>query len=187
MGRRRRANIPPIPPEFAKLSNMRRHIPATIDRTHHRSHLTGRSRLLAMVLIACASCVALLFGCSRSTFIAERATQAYPAELHNTRTLDVQVFREGTDIRIVNTSPISFESFDLWLNKRYVRHVDALPAGETIVLSLWEFYDHRGEVFNAGGFFASYDPTPLRLAQIQLDDETPMIGLVTIRSEKADG
>jgi hypothetical protein len=152
-----------------------------------QSNPSGMVRLLLMALVACIVCPAFLFGCSRSTYIAERATRAYPAHLHNTRTLDVQVFREGTDIRIVNTSPISFASFDLWLNKRYVRHIDALPAGETIVLSLWDFYDHRGEVFNAGGFFASYDPTPLRMTQIQLDDETPMIGLVTIRSEPADG
>jgi len=136
---------------------------------------------------ALVSGVLIAGGCSRTVFQPERATRAYPAHLHNTRTLDIQVFREDTNIRLVNTSPISFRDFDLWLNQRYVRRVESLPAGETVILSLWDFYDDRGEVFNAGGFFASFDPTPLRLTQIQLDEETPLIGLVTIRSEPAEG
>ncbi|MEM7228953.1 MAG: hypothetical protein AAF432_09080 [Planctomycetota bacterium] len=142
----------------------------------------GSKICLSIALIGLAMMAA---GCVRTTFDVNRATQPYPRELHNTRTLDVQVFREGEDIRIVNTSPVSFSNVRLWLNQRFMREIESLPAGETIRLSLWEFFDERGEVYNAGGFFAAFDPLPLRLCQIQVDDTTPLIGLITIRSEPA--
>lgn len=36
---------------------------------------------------------------------------------------------------------------------------------------------------NAGGFFRVYEPDPVRLVQIQVDDQSPLLGLVTIRDE----
>ena len=147
----------------------------------------GCMRSVGIIVLGLVLMLSAVVGCSRTVFRAEQATRAYPHHLHNTRTMDIQVFRDDTTIRIVNTSPISFSEFDLWLNQRYVQRIASLPAGATLELSLWDFYDDRGEVYNAGGFFAAFDPTPLRLTQIQVDDDTPLIGLITIRSETADG
>ncbi|MHC4589179.1 MAG: hypothetical protein ACYTAQ_07530, partial [Planctomycetota bacterium] len=67
-----------------------------------------------------------------------------------------------------------------WVNQRFVRRVEALPAGGTIRVSLWGFYDVRGDRFSAGGLWRTEPPTPLRLTQIQPDENEPLIGLVTI-------
>ncbi|MEY4943596.1 MAG: hypothetical protein RL254_1777, partial [Planctomycetota bacterium] len=51
--------------------------------------------------------------------------------------VDIQVIptvTEGT-IKVVNPTPVSYRNFDLWINQRYVRHVDALLAGESLDLA----------------------------------------------------
>ena len=123
-------------------------------------------------------------GCARTTYNPEWATRPYPHELHRTQTVDMQVFRRDTGIEIVNSTARSYNDFDLWINQRYVRHVEALPAGGTIRLSLWEFHDEIGDAFYAGGFFRTYEPTPVRLVEIQPGAGQPMIGLITIRKEE---
>jgi len=138
------------------------------------------NRLIAFTIIAA---LAAQVGCARRTYFPERAADPYPRQLHTPNAVDVQVFRDGTSIELVNATPNSYEDFSLWINQRYMRHVASLPAGGRIKLSLWDFYDERGEVMNAGGFFRVYEPDPVRLVQIQIDDATPLIGLVTIRDE----
>ena len=125
-------------------------------------------------------------GCGRTLYDPAKATRPYPAHLHRADSVDVQVFREGTNIELVNATARSYRDFDLWINQRYVAQVDALPAGETVRLSLRGFRDERGEQLNAGGFWRTKEPTPVRLVQIQLADDQPMIGLVTIRAEEVD-
>lgn len=130
-------------------------------------------------------------GCARKTYDPAWATRAYPHDLHTTAVADMQVFRRGTSIEIVNSTPHSYSDFDLWINQRYVRHVESLPAGSTLELSLWEFHDDFGDVFYAGGFFRSYEATPVRLVEIQPRQQggergggdRKMIGLVSIRVE----
>ena len=112
------------------------------------------------------------------------ATKSYPLGAHTTTTADMQVFRRDTKLQIVNSTPQSYSDFDLWINQRYVKHVESLPAGKSITLSLWDFYDEYGDRFNAGGFFRSYKPMPVRLVQIQPAQGQPMTGLITIRSEQ---
>ena len=96
----------------------------------------------------------------------------------------MQVFRNDTNIEIVNTTARSYRNVDVWVNQRYVSHVEAIPAGETISLSLWDFKDEYGNLFNAGGFFRTYPPTPVRMVEIQVSSEDPLIGLVAIRREE---
>jgi hypothetical protein len=62
----------------------------------------------------------------------------------------------------------------------------SLPAGKTVRLSLRGFYDELGEPFRAGGFFRTEKPMPVRLVEMQFSEEQPMIGLITIRAEKAE-
>lgn len=138
---------------------------------------------LSIVPIVLLTLAALLVGCQQQRYDPDRATRPFPSHLHQPQHVDVQVFRDGTRIEIVNATARSYRDFDLWINQRYVKQIDALPAGETRRFSLWEFYDERGETMNAGGFFRTYEPDPVVMAQIQVDDESPLIGLVVVREE----
>jgi len=127
--------------------------------------------------------LALSAGCARTMSDPARATASYPAHLHQAQSVDIQVFRDGTTIELVNATPRTYRDFDLWVNQRYVRHVESLPAGERITLSLWDFWDERGEVINAGGFWRTRAATPVRMVEIQLGEDEPMLGLIAIPSE----
>lgn len=133
--------------------------------------------VLAGTLILCAS------GCEGVRYDPARATRLYPDELHHTNSVNIQVFRHETSIEIINATTRSFNDFDLWINQRYVHRLESLPVGQTVHVSLWEFYDVRGESFNAGGFWRSDEPTSVRLVEIQSSETEPLVGLVTIPSE----
>ena len=131
--------------------------------------------------------VALLgTGCTRPLFDPARATRKYPGALDRVEIVDIQVFREGVSLDVVNATVRSYEDVTLWVNRRYAAAIPSIPAGRTTSFSLWEFYDERGEVFNAGGFFRTRRPTPVRLVEIEPADGGGMIGLVTIRAEPAE-
>jgi len=132
---------------------------------------------LASTLILFAS------GCEGVRYDPARATRLYPDELHHTNSVNIQVFRHETSIEIINATTRSFSDFDLWINQRYVHRLESLPVGQTVHVSLWEFYDVRGESFNAGGFWRSDEPTSVRLVEIQSSETEPLVGLVTIPSE----
>jgi hypothetical protein len=130
--------------------------------------------------------ILLLCGCQPDLYDPARATRAYPFELHQPASVDIQLFRDGEHITLYNATASTYSDFDLWLNQRYVAHVDSLPAGGNITLPLWDFWDERGEVINAGGFFRVDEPTPIRLAEIQTAEDQPLVGLVTIRAESVE-
>ena len=143
-------------------------------------------RCSTATLALCALSLLLACGCHRALYDPAKATRPYPAHLHTARSVDIQVFRDQTNLLLVNATARSYYDFDLWINRRYVAHVPALPAGESLRLSLWHFYDVRGESVNAGGFWRTKEPTPVRLVEIQLDHQQPLIGLVTIRAEDVE-
>lgn len=128
--------------------------------------------------------LALLAGCARPQYYPARATTAYPDHLHRPDAVDIHVFRDSTEIEVVNATARSFRNFRLWINQRYMHEVDELLAGQTRRFSLWDFYDERGEVMNAGGFWRIYEPDPVRLVQIQVDEQTPLIGLIAVRERR---
>lgn len=130
--------------------------------------------------------IAFLTGCAPSLYHPERATRGYPMDLHEPASVDIQVFRDDTHLTLVNATPNSYREFDLWINQRYMNRIAALPAGETITISLWDFYDERGDQFNAGGLFRTREPTPVRLVEIQPGEDQKLIGLITIPSERLD-
>jgi hypothetical protein len=115
---------------------------------------------------------------SRSPPGASAACTTSPGALHEANSIGIQVFRKGPSIEIVNSTARSFQDFDLWINQRYVRHVAALQPGQTLRLSLWDFYDVRGDRFSAGGFWRTEPPMPLALAEIQEGEDQPLIGLL---------
>ncbi len=130
--------------------------------------------------IALGVCLTAAAGCASQLYDASRATRPYPHELHTTNLIDIHVFRDDQDLELVNATPHTYSNVDVWINQRFVRHVEVIPAGETIRLSLWDFFDERGERVNAGGFWRTQEPTPVRLVQLQLAQDGPMIGLITV-------
>ncbi len=122
-------------------------------------------------------------GCQTYPYDPAKATRAYPSQLSQVSVVDIPVIPdvgEGT-ITIVNATPVSYTDFDLWLNRRYMRRVESLKAGEQISLHIESFWDERGEGPFPGGWFRYYQPTPIVLAQIQTAPDQPLIGLSATR------
>ncbi len=141
-----------------------------------------------MTLIACALMVAVApVGCQRYPYDPEKATRPFPKQLKQVSMVDIQVIptvTEGT-IKVINPTATSYRNFDLWINQRYVRHVDALLAGESLDFAIDSFWDERGEGPFPGGWFRYFDPTPIVLVQIQATPESPLIGLISKPPESA--
>jgi len=126
---------------------------------------------------------ALLVGCQQSVRVTEgTAPRRYPYDAEILGTIDMQVFRDATEIEIANHTATTWENFDLWLNERYVRHIERLPAGETMRLSLYEFVDEYGEGLEAGGFLSTGRPDPIVKVEIQTADG--LIGLIAIPEKR---
>jgi hypothetical protein len=140
-------------------------------------------RIGRCIVIAGLVATTLGAGCRGPVFVPEQATRDYPLDKHTTDTVDIQVFRDGPWIEVVNSTAQSYHDFELWINQRFVRRVDRMAAGETVRLRLTEFFDERGESVVAGGFFRTRAATPVRLVQIQPDPDEQMIGLISIRAE----
>jgi len=141
--------------------------------------LPAASRVARLALVAIAA-GASAAGCQRYPYDPTKATRAYPSELAQVALVDVQVIPqidEGT-LTLVNATSTSYRDFDLWLNRRYVRRVESLPAGQTITLPVESFWDERGEGPFPGGWFRYYAPTPIVLVQIQTAPDAPFIGLI---------
>jgi hypothetical protein len=152
---------------------------AATPRTTQALH-PARASLAAL---GCAVALGWAAGCQTYPYDPLKATRAYPAQLPQQEVVEIQVIPDvnnGT-ITIVNATATSYKAFDLWINRRYVRHVDELLAGQTLVLSIDTFWDERGEGPFPGGWFRYYQPTPIVLAQIQTDEKSPLIGLSATR------
>jgi hypothetical protein len=135
-------------------------------------------RLLAIVLMVSAA------GCGRSMYDAKRATRPYPQILHKSSSVDIQAFPEATSLTIVNSTPRSYGPCDVWINQRYMSHLkEGLPAGATVTMSLWDFWDERGDRLAAGGFWRTERPTPVRMIELQVGEEKQLVGLVTVPAE----
>ena len=148
-----------------------------------RSNLSRWSDSIAKVLLA-GVLASSLAACSGRRYDPSRAVPPYPDHLDQGVVVDVQVFREGGDLIIVNATPQSFRDVDIWVNRRYMWHLDALDAGETRRVWFGEFFDHWGETPVAGGFFRTERPTPSVLVQIQVGSEEPLIGAISIPEEE---
>lgn len=136
------------------------------------SRLRAAAALLSVPLAA--------LGCERAKYDPHRATRPYPYDLHRAEAIDVQVFRDGQHIQIVNSTPFAYENTDVWVNQRYVRHMGTLAAGATVSLPLWEFRDVRGDPFPAGGLLRTSEEVPVRLVELQVGENEPLIGVVAI-------
>lgn len=124
-------------------------------------------------------------GCSPVNVDPSRATRHYPRELVQGEVVQVQVIPGPTWVEVVNATARSYRDFDLWLNQRYMVHIDALESGQTLKIPLSDFWDWRGEGPFEGGIFRYYAPTPIALMQAQLSPTDPLIGFVCVLPEGA--
>jgi hypothetical protein len=108
----------------------------------------------------------VLSGCATVRPITE--TAGYPAQTPIGPTLDIQVFREGTQIRFTNTTSHAFGETTMWINRWYRARLEPLGPGEYVELPLREFKDRYGEPFRAGGFFAIQRADRLAVAELQV-------------------
>lgn len=109
--------------------------------------------------------------------------RTYPEVLRQSETLDIQVFRGSTRLRLTNTTARRIEAGTLWLNAWYSRPIDALDVGDSLNVRLTEFRDENSEAFRSGGFFATEPPERLVLAQIETEDadgERTLLGLIVV-------
>ncbi len=136
-----------------------------------------RHTLCCALLTATAAAAA--GGCQSYPYDPEKATRPYPVRLTQSDVIKVQVIPDldTGNITVVNATATSYTNFDLWLNRRYMKHVESLKSGETLQLDIETFWDERGEGPFPGGWFRYFDPTPVVLAQMQLAPDKPLIGL----------
>lgn len=106
----------------------------------------------------------------------------YPTQRGQDGGLNIQVFREETELILTNTTPEDFERGGrLWVNAQYSRPFEAFPIGQTKRLDLRDFVNEYGERFRAGGFFATERPDEVVLVQIEHGDR--LDGLVVVKNE----
>jgi len=108
---------------------------------------------------------------------------AYPEALPQSRTLDIQVFRRGTQLVATNTSATRFGPGRVWVNQEFSRPIDGFGVGETLELELTQFRNDLGKRFRAGGFFATLRPKPVVLVQMQPEGSDALLGLVIVEDE----
>jgi hypothetical protein len=141
-----------------------------------RSKRAGVVACVAWSWLAC-GCVSGLSG-GEATALDKNASRPYPTEMAKEPSLPIQVLRDVTKIRLTNTSARSFGASTVWLNGRYSRAIEGLAIGETRTLDVGGFTDEFGSRFRGGGFFATVDPDPLVMAEIESGGK--MYGLVVV-------
>lgn len=137
--------------------------------------LISRKRKSVARVAACAMMMSLAACSSRSGEIPSEPT--YPAKA-SSGSIDVQVVRDETVVRMTNTTARDLASGRLWANRWFSREFPGLKVGESITMSLSEFKDQYGDRYRAGGFFAT--DRPMKLVQMELETGEQLIGLIVV-------
>jgi hypothetical protein len=145
----------------------------------NRSTISSILRVFARTT-CCAGIAAAPLGCASGK---HSAGPEFPSIAIAATPLDVQVIRDETHISLTNTTATSFADATMWVNRWFSRDLPKLDAGESITLDLREFRDSSGDVFRAGGFFATKKPTPLVACHIQQGDQWYSLTVVAPREE----
>lgn len=141
------------------------------------------ARLSAAAWAACLAATLLQASCmTRGRLTEGTQPRPYPYDAAILRTLDVQVFRDGSKIELVNHTTLPLADFDLWLNERFLRRIDSLPPGESVKVSLYEFLDEYQEPFRGGGLWSTKLPDPIIKAEVQSGEG--LVGLIVIPERK---
>ncbi|MCC6951424.1 MAG: hypothetical protein IT433_08250 [Phycisphaerales bacterium] len=127
--------------------------------------------------------MAALWLCGCAARAPEASGRVFPATTPQASVADVHVFRDGTSIRLTNTTAKAYGPCVLWVNRAFSRELPGLAVGETLELDLREFIDEHGARFRAGGFFSAEPPKRVVLVQIAEageDGATTLTGLIAI-------
>lgn len=134
----------------------------------------------------CAVATMLISACATPPPAQSPYAKAYPRQLSQSGSVDIQVVRKGTRIALTNTTARPFGPSTMWLNSRFCRPIDGLAVGQSLTLPLREFKDEFSDSFRAGGFFASERPDKVVHAQIETigaDGNLEMVGLVVVQGD----
>lgn len=142
------------------------------------AQISPRRRLAgaAAASLLCAGLLMTIPGCASPY---GEPTRPFPQTAEQAYVADVQIFREGPELTLVSATATSYRNVGLWINQRFVQHVEELPAGGRVTLNLFDFRDASGERFRGGGFFAAKEPDPVVIAQFELEDGS-LVGLVPL-------
>lgn len=145
-------------------------------KTPHRAERV-RSRLQRCLLVGLLALAGAAAGCAteETGFV---VGEVYPAAKKQTKSLNIQVFRDDTVIRFTNTTANSLPACTMWINAWFSNEFKGLAVGESVEMSLFDFKDQYGDTFRAGGFFATQKPTRLVLAQLEYENE--LVGLIVV-------
>lgn len=135
-------------------------------------NITVFSGLIVILLLIWGGCV------SQGRVTEGTVPRAYPYSTTVLQPVDIQLFRDGNKIQMVNHTVHSYNDFSLWINERYIRQIPKLPAGSSHTFSLFEFVDEYSEPFRAGGMLATRKPEPIVKAEIETSDG--LVGLIVI-------
>lgn len=107
----------------------------------------------------------------------------YPMELRQQGSIDIQVIQKDTTLELTNTTTRRLDAGTLWLNQRFARDVDPLNPGDKREFDLDSFVDQFGGTFRPGGFWATY--TPDRIVMAQWEERVPgqpprLVGLIAV-------
>ncbi len=129
-----------------------------------------RSFALLVAVICGLGAAAMLPGCSTqhldSPQAVELAKLKYPEEAQVGPALDIVVSTSGNDLRLANRTPRRYENMQLWLNRQYVRRVDAVVIGTDNEFSLPSFINSFREPFPTGGLLSPDERRPVVLAEL---------------------
>jgi len=134
----------------------------------------------AALTIACVVSTCVFIGCGANLYDPKLATRPYPEALQQESVVQIQVVPLQTQIRLVNATSTDYDNIDVWLNRRFVKHLKQLHAGEQIEVEIEDFRDQWGQCPQPGGFWRTRPPTPIVITQIQRDETQPLVGLVTV-------
>lgn len=160
------------------------HTPATACAKAALAAAKGIAANVPRAAIVPLAASASLIGCT-PLYDPALETRPYPSELGQGTVVQVQAIPMELAIRVINATATDYSDVDVWVNRRYVQRVSSIPAGATVDLEIEKFRDQWGQCPQPGGFWRTRAPTPLVLVQIQTDEKSPLVGLVTVVPEAA--
>ncbi len=134
----------------------------------------------SLALLAVGAVALTLGGCTAPLYDPALATRAYPELLLQAEVIQMQAVPKETVLQIINGTATDYREVDVWVNRRYMKHITEILAGQTIEVTITDFRDVWGQCPQPGGFWRTRAPTPLVLVQIQRDETTPLLGLVAV-------
>lgn len=104
---------------------------------------------------------------------------SYPASASRYGSLDIQVYLQGRELVLTNTTALALPAGRLWLNEWYSAATPEIAIGQTLRLPLTSFRDEHGQTIRGGGFFASEAPEEILLVEMAAAGE--LYGLIVVR------